>query len=98
MYSMWLFLVKSDLECSEQERDILGQGGSGTIIYRAKYRGQSAAIKRFHFKKCRQQSFNSSTATITDIQRAAVSSMSHPVSAAPLADGCTTQDYLHTDH
>ncbi|KAI4887470.1 hypothetical protein NFI96_000776 [Prochilodus magdalenae] len=32
-----------------------------------------------------------------DLQRAVVSSMSHPVSAAPLADGCTTQDYLHTD-
>ncbi|XP_036442121.1 leucine-rich repeat serine/threonine-protein kinase 1 [Colossoma macropomum] len=59
-----LFLVKSDLECSEQERDILGQGGSGTIIYRAKYRGQSVAIKRFHFKKCRQQSLNSSTDTM----------------------------------
>uniref|UniRef100_A0AAR2LAM3 non-specific serine/threonine protein kinase n=1 Tax=Pygocentrus nattereri TaxID=42514 RepID=A0AAR2LAM3_PYGNA len=59
-----LFLVKSDLECSEQERDILGQGGSGTIIYRAKYRGQSVAIKRFHFKKCRQQSLNSTTDTM----------------------------------
>ncbi|KAI4884210.1 hypothetical protein NFI96_012855 [Prochilodus magdalenae] len=32
-----------------------------------------------------------------DIQRAVVSSMSRPVSAAPLADGCTTQDYMHTD-
>ncbi|KAI4894395.1 hypothetical protein NFI96_001640 [Prochilodus magdalenae] len=37
------------------------------------------------------------TAPITDIQRAVVSSMSHPVSAAPSADGCTTQDYMHTD-
>ncbi|KAI4892975.1 hypothetical protein NFI96_003470 [Prochilodus magdalenae] len=36
-------------------------------------------------------------ATITDIQGAVVSSMGHPVSAAPLADGCTTQDYMHTD-
>ncbi|KAI4886266.1 hypothetical protein NFI96_000041 [Prochilodus magdalenae] len=35
--------------------------------------------------------------TIPDIQRAVVSSMGHPVSAAPLADGCTTQDYMHTD-
>ncbi|XP_049321416.1 leucine-rich repeat serine/threonine-protein kinase 1 isoform X2 [Astyanax mexicanus] len=59
-----LFLEKSDLECSEEERDILGQGGSGTIIYRAKYRGQSVAIKRFQFKKCRQQSLNSSTDTM----------------------------------
>ncbi|KAI4895457.1 hypothetical protein NFI96_025753, partial [Prochilodus magdalenae] len=31
-------------------------------------------------------------ATTADIQRAP---MSHPVSAAPLADGCTTQDYMH---
>ncbi|KAI4878496.1 hypothetical protein NFI96_008357 [Prochilodus magdalenae] len=37
------------------------------------------------------------TATITDLQRAVVSSMSPPVSAAPSADGCTTQDYMHTD-
>ncbi|KAI4883931.1 hypothetical protein NFI96_023470 [Prochilodus magdalenae] len=32
-----------------------------------------------------------------DIQRAVVSSMGHPVSVALLADGCTTQDYMHTD-
>ncbi|KAI4905014.1 hypothetical protein NFI96_003639 [Prochilodus magdalenae] len=32
-----------------------------------------------------------------DLQRAVVSSMGHPVSAAPSADGCTTQDYMHTD-
>ncbi|KAI4876048.1 hypothetical protein NFI96_009244 [Prochilodus magdalenae] len=31
------------------------------------------------------------------LQRAVVSSMSRPVSAAPLADGCTTQDYMLTD-
>ncbi|KAI4890741.1 hypothetical protein NFI96_002635 [Prochilodus magdalenae] len=37
------------------------------------------------------------TATITALQRAVVSSMSPPVSAAPSADGCTTQDYMHTD-
>ncbi|KAI4883933.1 hypothetical protein NFI96_023475, partial [Prochilodus magdalenae] len=37
------------------------------------------------------------TATITDLQRAVVSSMSPPVGAAPSADGCTTQDYMHTD-
>ncbi|KAI4883688.1 hypothetical protein NFI96_012391 [Prochilodus magdalenae] len=37
------------------------------------------------------------TSTITDLQRTVVSSMSHPVSAAPLSDGCTTQDYMHTD-
>ncbi|KAI4900767.1 hypothetical protein NFI96_020315, partial [Prochilodus magdalenae] len=35
--------------------------------------------------------------TVEDLQRAVVSSMSHPVSAAPSSDGCTTQDYMHTD-
>ncbi|XP_016307789.1 leucine-rich repeat serine/threonine-protein kinase 1-like [Sinocyclocheilus anshuiensis] len=59
-----LFLLKSDLQCSEDAADILGQGGSGTIIYRAKYRGNPVAIKRFHFKKCKQQSLNSSTDTM----------------------------------
>jgi len=59
-----LFLLKSDLQWSEEEADILGQGGSGTIIYRAKYRGHPVAIKRFHFKKCKQQSLNSSTGTL----------------------------------
>uniref|UniRef100_A0A3Q0QPY8 non-specific serine/threonine protein kinase n=1 Tax=Amphilophus citrinellus TaxID=61819 RepID=A0A3Q0QPY8_AMPCI len=46
-----LFLEKSQLEYSEEENQILGQGGSGTIIYRAQYRNQPVAIKRFHFKK-----------------------------------------------
>ncbi|KAI4884161.1 hypothetical protein NFI96_023949, partial [Prochilodus magdalenae] len=39
--------------------------------------------------------FLSFLVTITDVQRAVVSSMSHPVSAAPSADGCTMQDYRH---
>uniref|UniRef100_A0A8C1T2X4 non-specific serine/threonine protein kinase n=1 Tax=Cyprinus carpio TaxID=7962 RepID=A0A8C1T2X4_CYPCA len=59
-----LFLLKSDLQWSEDAADILGQGGSGTIIYRAKYRGHPVAIKRFHFKKCKQQSLDSSTDTM----------------------------------
>ncbi|TSK53838.1 Leucine-rich repeat serine/threonine-protein kinase 1 [Bagarius yarrelli] len=59
-----LFLVKSDLEWSKQEKDILGQGGSGTIIYKAKYRDQPVAIKHFPFKKCRQQTLNSGTDTM----------------------------------
>uniref|UniRef100_A0A672SBT3 non-specific serine/threonine protein kinase n=1 Tax=Sinocyclocheilus grahami TaxID=75366 RepID=A0A672SBT3_SINGR len=59
-----LFLLKSDLQWSEDAADVLGQGGSGTIIYRAKYRGHPVAIKRFHFKKCKQQSLNSSTDTM----------------------------------
>ncbi|XP_045065895.1 leucine-rich repeat serine/threonine-protein kinase 1-like [Coregonus clupeaformis] len=59
-----LFLEKAQLECSEEESDILGQGGSGAVIYRACYRGQPVAIKRFHFKKCRQQTISSDTDTM----------------------------------
>uniref|UniRef100_UPI0037E88571 leucine-rich repeat serine/threonine-protein kinase 1 n=1 Tax=Semicossyphus pulcher TaxID=241346 RepID=UPI0037E88571 len=59
-----LFLERAQLEYSEEENNILGQGGSGTIIYRARYREQPVAIKRFHFKKCRQQTFSSDTDTM----------------------------------
>ncbi|XP_071765006.2 leucine-rich repeat serine/threonine-protein kinase 1 [Centroberyx gerrardi] len=59
-----LFLEKAQLECSEEEKNILGQGGSGTIIYRARYREQPVAVKRFHFKKCRQQTISSDTDTM----------------------------------
>jgi len=58
-----LFLEKTQLEYSEEERDILGQGGSGTIIYKATYHGQPVAVKRFHFKKCRQHTASSDTGT-----------------------------------
>lgn len=50
-----LFLEKAQLEYSEEESHILGQGGSGTTIYRARYRSCPVAIKCFHFKKCRKQ-------------------------------------------
>ncbi|KAM4602503.1 leucine-rich repeat serine/threonine-protein kinase 1 [Polymixia lowei] len=59
-----LFLEKAQLECVEEEKNILGQGGSGTIIYRARYREQPVAVKRFHFKKCRQQTISSDTDTM----------------------------------
>uniref|UniRef100_A0A4W6D0K8 non-specific serine/threonine protein kinase n=1 Tax=Lates calcarifer TaxID=8187 RepID=A0A4W6D0K8_LATCA len=59
-----LFLEKSKLEYSEEESNILGQGGSGTIIYRARYCDQPVAVKRFHFKKCRQQTISSDTDTM----------------------------------
>ncbi|XP_034413550.1 leucine-rich repeat serine/threonine-protein kinase 1 isoform X2 [Cyclopterus lumpus] len=59
-----LFLDRAQLEYSEEENNILGQGGSGTIIYRARYRNQPVAIKRFHFKKCRQQSISIDTDTM----------------------------------
>ncbi|KAF1392492.1 hypothetical protein PFLUV_G00028510 [Perca fluviatilis] len=59
-----LFLERAQLEYSEEENNILGQGGSGTIIYRARYRDQPVAIKRFHLKKCRQQTISSDTDTM----------------------------------
>ncbi|KAJ8797771.1 hypothetical protein J1605_016973 [Eschrichtius robustus] len=46
-----LFLENSKLEHSEDESTVLGQGGSGTIIYRARYQGQPVAVKRFQIKK-----------------------------------------------
>ncbi|XP_067873774.1 leucine-rich repeat serine/threonine-protein kinase 1 isoform X2 [Heterodontus francisci] len=51
-----LFLEMSCLEHSETTNHILGQGGSGTTVYRAKYKAIPTAVKWFHFKKCRQQS------------------------------------------
>nr|XP_057944931.1 leucine-rich repeat serine/threonine-protein kinase 1 isoform X5 [Doryrhamphus excisus] len=56
-----LFLEKNLLEYSEDEASIIGQGGSGTIVYRARYRDQPVAIKRFHFRKCRQQTVTTDT-------------------------------------
>uniref|UniRef100_A0A8C5NAM6 non-specific serine/threonine protein kinase n=1 Tax=Gouania willdenowi TaxID=441366 RepID=A0A8C5NAM6_GOUWI len=46
-----LFLEKPCLDYCEDENNILGQGGSGTIIYRAQYNKRPVAVKRFHFKK-----------------------------------------------
>jgi hypothetical protein len=46
-----LFLENSRLEHSEDENSILGQGGSGTVIYRARYQSQPVAVKRFQIKK-----------------------------------------------
>ncbi|XP_004623505.1 leucine-rich repeat serine/threonine-protein kinase 1 [Octodon degus] len=46
-----LFLENSKLEHSKDESSILGQGGSGTVIYRARYQGQPVAVKRFDIKK-----------------------------------------------
>ncbi|XP_053437826.1 leucine-rich repeat serine/threonine-protein kinase 1 isoform X2 [Nycticebus coucang] len=46
-----LFLENSRLEHNEDEGSVLGQGGSGTVIYRARYQGQPVAVKRFQIKK-----------------------------------------------
>ncbi|XP_068457694.1 leucine-rich repeat serine/threonine-protein kinase 1 isoform X2 [Clinocottus analis] len=59
-----LFLDAAQLEYSEEQHLVLGQGGSGTVVYRARYRGQPVAIKRFHFKKCRTQTVSSDTDTM----------------------------------
>ncbi|CAF95957.1 unnamed protein product, partial [Tetraodon nigroviridis] len=59
-----LFLEKAQLEYSEEEPHILGQGGSGTVIYQAQYGGQPVAIKRFHFKKCQKRTDGSNTDTM----------------------------------
>uniref|UniRef100_A0A3P8N5J4 non-specific serine/threonine protein kinase n=1 Tax=Astatotilapia calliptera TaxID=8154 RepID=A0A3P8N5J4_ASTCA len=65
-----LFLEKSQLEYSEEENDILGQGGSGTIIYRARYSNQPVAIKRFHFKKCQHQAISETDTMVKHLQSA----------------------------
>ncbi|XP_054590342.2 leucine-rich repeat serine/threonine-protein kinase 1 isoform X2 [Nothobranchius furzeri] len=49
-----LFLEKSKLELSAETENIIGQGGSGTTIYKARYDGQPVAVKHFNFKKCQQ--------------------------------------------
>uniref|UniRef100_A0A8C7ANZ7 Leucine-rich repeat serine/threonine-protein kinase 1 n=1 Tax=Neovison vison TaxID=452646 RepID=A0A8C7ANZ7_NEOVI len=46
-----LFLENSKLEHHEDYNSVLGQGGSGTVIYRARYQGQPVAVKRFQIKK-----------------------------------------------
>uniref|UniRef100_H3BET7 Leucine rich repeat kinase 1 n=1 Tax=Latimeria chalumnae TaxID=7897 RepID=H3BET7_LATCH len=48
-----LFLENNNLEYEECESNVLGQGGSGTIIYLARYQQMPVAVKRFHFRKSR---------------------------------------------
>uniref|UniRef100_A0A8C8SVN9 non-specific serine/threonine protein kinase n=1 Tax=Pelusios castaneus TaxID=367368 RepID=A0A8C8SVN9_9SAUR len=64
-----LFLENSQLEYSENENNILGQGGSGTIIYQAQYQGKPVAVKRYQIKKCKS-SPNSATDTMLKHLRA----------------------------
>ncbi|KAE8618357.1 hypothetical protein XENTR_v10009362 [Xenopus tropicalis] len=48
-----LFLDINDLEYSQESSNILGQGGSGTVIYRAEYKHKPVAVKMFQVSKCR---------------------------------------------
>ncbi|KAI4872038.1 hypothetical protein NFI96_009309 [Prochilodus magdalenae] len=61
-----------------------------------KWQGESGLLKMFdipvgarHIVIEENEASPHIIATTTDLQRAVVSSMSHP--------GCTTQDYMHTD-
>ncbi|XP_051896567.1 leucine-rich repeat serine/threonine-protein kinase 1 isoform X2 [Pristis pectinata] len=53
-----LFLDVKCLEQSESTDQVLGQGGSGTTVYKAKYRKMPVAVKKFHFKSYQAQSSN----------------------------------------
>ncbi|XP_048338175.1 leucine-rich repeat serine/threonine-protein kinase 1 isoform X2 [Sphaerodactylus townsendi] len=53
-----LFLENSKLAYSENENNILGQGGSGTVIYQAQYQGKLVAVKQFLVKKCINSAFS----------------------------------------
>ncbi|XP_068169115.1 leucine-rich repeat serine/threonine-protein kinase 1 isoform X2 [Antennarius striatus] len=59
-----LFLERNQLEYCEEEKNILGQGGSGTVIYQARYRDQPVAVKRFHLKKYQQQTVSKNKDTM----------------------------------
>ncbi|CAH2274383.1 leucine-rich repeat serine threonine- kinase 1 [Pelobates cultripes] len=52
-FPLRLFLDIDDLDYSEERSNILGQGGSGTIIYRALYKQKPVAVKMFQTKKYR---------------------------------------------
>ncbi|KAM8973798.1 leucine-rich repeat serine/threonine-protein kinase 1 isoform 2-T2 [Pelodytes ibericus] len=52
-FPLRLFLDIGDLEYLEERSNILGQGGSGTIIYSAVYKQKPVAVKMFQIKKHR---------------------------------------------
>ncbi|XP_059808596.1 leucine-rich repeat serine/threonine-protein kinase 1 isoform X2 [Hypanus sabinus] len=53
-----LFLNVNYLEQTEGTDHVLGQGGSGTTVYKAKYRKLPIALKKFHFKSSQVQPSN----------------------------------------
>ncbi|XP_078283417.1 leucine-rich repeat serine/threonine-protein kinase 1 [Rhinoraja longicauda] len=56
-----LFLDVNCLEQNETSDHILGQGGSGATVYKAKYKTIPVAIKKFHFKNYQALSSKSRT-------------------------------------
>ncbi|KAG8440734.1 hypothetical protein GDO86_006466 [Hymenochirus boettgeri] len=48
-----LFLDMADLDCSKESSKVLGQGGSGTVIYCATYKQKPVAVKMFQNTKYR---------------------------------------------
>ncbi|KAK7930497.1 hypothetical protein WMY93_006892 [Mugilogobius chulae] len=65
-----LFLQTPDLEYSEEESGILGQGGSGTTIYRAHYCSQPVALKMFSFRKFGQEHRSNTDTMLRHLQSA----------------------------
>ncbi|KAJ0056500.1 hypothetical protein NL108_008347, partial [Boleophthalmus pectinirostris] len=65
-----LFLQTSELEFSEEESSVLGQGGSGTTILRAMYRSQPVALKMFSFRKFGKKHSSSTDTMLRHLQSA----------------------------
>uniref|UniRef100_A0A3Q2CNU6 non-specific serine/threonine protein kinase n=1 Tax=Cyprinodon variegatus TaxID=28743 RepID=A0A3Q2CNU6_CYPVA len=87
-----LFLDKAELQLSEEEKDVLGQGGSGTIICRAMYKDQPVAVKHFHFKRCRQLTVSKDSVIHAGTSSVAVAPGKRAVCAArPMASRCVRQ-------
>ncbi|XP_072321953.1 leucine-rich repeat serine/threonine-protein kinase 1 [Eucyclogobius newberryi] len=65
-----LFLQNSELEFSEEPGSVLGQGGSGTTIYRALYRSQPVALKMFSFRRFGQERRSNTDTMLKHLQSA----------------------------
>ncbi|XP_061451971.1 leucine-rich repeat serine/threonine-protein kinase 1 isoform X1 [Rhineura floridana] len=63
-----LFLENSKLEYIKNENNILGQGGSGTVIYRAQYQGTPVAVKQFQIKKIKSSAGSATDTMLRHLQ------------------------------
>nr|XP_028561642.1 leucine-rich repeat serine/threonine-protein kinase 1 isoform X1 [Podarcis muralis]XP_028561643.1 leucine-rich repeat serine/threonine-protein kinase 1 isoform X1 [Podarcis muralis] len=63
-----LFLENRKLEYTENENTVLGQGGSGTVIYQARYEGKPVAVKRFQIKKCKSSAGSATDSMLRHLQ------------------------------